>query len=264
MQKQYDIGDISKLLDIMARLRDPDSGCPWDLEQDFGTIAPYTIEEAYEVADAIEREAWQELPDELGDLLFQVAFHARMAEEAGLFAFSDVVEAICSKMLRRHPHVFGDSNVRSSEDVARSWDRIKREEKGDQDSLLDGVAVSLPALTRAVKLGKRAAGVGFDWPEAAQVRAKVDEELGELDAAVQSGDRDEIEAEAGDLLFAIANYCRHLKIDPELALKRANDRFSSRFRDVEASVGDSGRDWGSFEPDELETFWALAKARERG
>ena len=260
MQKQYDIGDISKLLDIMASLRDPVTGCPWDLKQDFGSIAPYTIEEAYEVADCVERGALDELPGELGDLLLQVVFHARIASDRGLFSFADVVESICSKMIRRHPHVFGDGSEIPGDELAVTWDRIKREETSSEQSLMEGVAGALPALMRALKLGRRAASVGFDWPDAAQVRAKIDEELAELDAAVADEGRDRIEAESGDLLFTIANYCRHLRIDPETALRRASDRFLRRFEHVEASVRAAGGDWEAFAPEALESFWSSAKA----
>jgi len=268
MQKQYDIGDISKLLDIMAALRDPATGCPWDLEQDFDTIAPYTIEEAYEVADCIERNALAELPDELGDLLLQVVFHARIASDRGLFGFAEVVERICDKMIRRHPHVFGESSGRdgdqsptSGEAVVASWDRIKRAEQPAGQALMDGVTLALPALTRAYKLGKRAASVGFDWPAIEAVRDKIDEELAELDAAGRE-DTDQIEAELGDLLFTVVNYCRHLKIDPERALRRTNDRFVRRFNHVESNVQRAGGDWAAFETEALEAFWDSAKAAE--
>src|SRR5688572_23079791 len=224
--------DISRLIEIMAALRTPKTGCPWDLEQTFATIAPYTIEEAYEVADAIERNDLVDLKDELGDLLFQVVFHARIAEEAGAFAFADVARAICDKMLRRHPHVFGSQQVASSAEQTERWEEIKREERaaaaspvGDDEAApggqLDDVPVALPALTRAMKLGKRAASVGFDWPDTAGVRAKVDEELAELDAAAAAGDDAAVAAEMGDLLLTIANWCRHLKLDAETCLRAA-------------------------------------------
>lgn len=262
MEKQEDKENISKLLDIMRRLRDPDRGCPWDLAQDFSTIAPYTIEEAYEVADCIEREALEELPDELGDLLLQVVFHAQMASELGLFGFPDVVRSICDKMIRRHPHVFEDVSMATPEEVAGSWDRIKRSEKSDEALLLDDVALALPALSRAAKLGRRAASVGFDWPSVAGVREKVAEELGELDQAAGEGDANRIEAEAGDLLFAVCNLCRHLQVDPETALRRANDRFSRRFGHVEASVNAAGGDWAAYDTESLEALWDNAKASE--
>ena len=264
MKAKTDTASLARLLEIMARLRDRERGCPWDLEQTFATIAPYTIEEAYEVADAIERGDLEELKDELGDLLFQVVFHARMAEEAGAFAFEDVARAICDKMLRRHPHVFGDQRVAGSAQQSKRWEEIKREERGTADpsaGVLDDVPVGLPALTRAVKLGKRAATVGFDWPDVAGVRAKVDEELGELDAAAASGDRDEIAAEMGDLLFSVANWCRHLTLDPETCLRSANERFTRRFRGVESDVAASGRPWSSHDAAALDELWRRAKAK---
>jgi tetrapyrrole methylase family protein/MazG family protein/ATP diphosphatase len=262
MTPKTDPGSLVELLEIMARLRDRERGCPWDLEQSFATISPYTIEEAYEVADAIERNDLGDLKDELGDLLFQVVFHARMAEEAGAFTFEDVARAICDKMLRRHPHVFGDQKVAGSADQTKRWEEIKREERGAAEpnaGVLDGVPVGLPALTRAVKLGKRAATVGFDWPDIGGVRAKVDEELGELDAAAASGNADEIAAEMGDLLFSAANWCRHLELDPETCLRAANARFARRFRAVEAEVAASGRPWSSYDADALEALWRRAK-----
>jgi ATP diphosphatase len=258
MKKQSLKGDISKLLDIVAALRDPQSGCPWDLAQDFATIAPYTIEEAYEVADAIERRAYGELPDELGDLLFQVVLHAQMASDQGLFSFPEVVESICDKMIRRHPHVFGEAPRGS---VVANWEAIKRAEQPADESVLAGVTLGLPALSRAFKLGKRAAAVGFDWPAVEPVRAKIDEELAELDAAVDQG-RERIEAEIGDLLFAVVNYCRHRQIDPEQALRRCNDRFVRRFQHVEGQVRDRGGDWTAFDAGALESFWDSAKRAE--
>ncbi|HEY3517091.1 MAG TPA: nucleoside triphosphate pyrophosphohydrolase [Gammaproteobacteria bacterium] len=249
----------------MARLRDRERGCPWDVEQTFATIAPYTIEEAYEVADAIERADLADLKDELGDLLFQVVFHARMAEEAGAFAFADVARAICDKMLRRHPHVFGDAQVADSAEQTKRWEELKRAERGSvspDSGALDDVPVGLPALTRAVKLGKRAATVGFDWPDVAGVRAKVDEELAELDAAAASGDRDDTAAEMGDLLFSVANWCRHLRLDPETCLRSANARFARRFRAVEAEVAASGRPWSSHDAAALDELWRRAKEAE--
>jgi ATP diphosphatase len=254
--------DISKLLDIMAALRDRDSGCPWDLAQDFASIAPYTIEEAYEVADCIERGALDELPDELGDLLLQVVFHAQMGADAGLFEFGDVVERICTKMIRRHPHVFADAKAKTDADVAVSWEAIKRAEQSGQASLMDAIAVALPALLRADKIGKRAASVGFDWPSIGPVRAKIDEELAELDAASAAGGRDRIEAELGDVLFSVVNLCRHLQVDPERALRRANDRFVERFGRVEAEVKAKGGDWSQFDSDALERLWVAAKRLE--
>jgi tetrapyrrole methylase family protein/MazG family protein/ATP diphosphatase len=263
MTSKADAAPVAELLSIMATLRDRERGCPWDLEQTFATIAPYTIEEAYEVADAIERGDLAGLKDELGDLLFQVVFHARMAEEAQAFAFGDVVRAICAKMLRRHPHVFGGQAVADSVQLSKRWEEIKREERAtaaDGAGVLDDVPVALPALTRAVKLGKRAATVGFDWPDVAPVRAKVDEELAELDQAAARGDRADIAAELGDVLFSIANLSRHLALDPETCLRSANERFTRRFRAVEAVVAASGRPWESYDAAALDALWRRAKA----
>ena len=266
MKTKADPAALAELLGIMARLRDRERGCPWDLEQTFATIAPYTIEEAYEVADAIERNDLGDLKDELGDLLFQVVFHARMAEEAGAFAFADVARAICDKMLRRHPHVFGDQQVAGSAEQTKRWEEIKREERAANSAaasagVLDDVPVGLPALTRAAKLGKRAAAVGFDWPDVSGVRAKVDEELAELDAAAARNDRDEIAAEIGDVLFSIANLCRHFQLDPETCLRGANAKFATRFRAVERAIASEGRPWQSYDATELDRLWTQAKAR---
>jgi len=266
MTANADLGSLAELLRIMAKLRDRDGGCPWDLEQTFATIAPYTIEEAYEVADAIERGDLADLKDELGDLLFQVVFHARIAEEAGAFDFAAVAAAISAKMLRRHPHVFGDQRVADSAEQTRRWEEIKSEERGSSPTnggVLGDVPVGLPALTRATKLGKRAASVGFDWPDVAGVRAKVHEELAELDAATAAGDAREIEAEVGDVLFSIANWCRHLNLDAETCLRGANERFARRFRAVEGEVGSSGRAWNEFDPAALDELWRRAKRREQ-
>ena len=265
--KKADPAALAELLDIMARLRDRERGCPWDVEQTFATIAPYTIEEAYEVADAIERNDLPDLKDELGDLLFQVVFHARMAEEAGAFAFADVARAICDKMLRRHPHVFGDQKVAGSAEQTKRWEEIKREERAVYAptagaGVLDDVPLGLPALTRAAKLGKRAASVGFDWPDVAGVRAKVDEETAELDAAVAQRDGAAIAAEMGDLLFTIANWCRHLELDPETCLRAANEKFATRFRAVEQAVARDGRTWADHDAAALDAFWRSVKAVE--
>ncbi len=259
-----DVQSIEKLLGIMEQLRDPRGGCPWDREQTFATIAPYTIEEAYEVADAIEREALDELKGELGDLLFQVVFHARMAQEAGLFDFEAVAADICAKLERRHPHVFGDADVKDSTEQTRIWEDIKRRERAAAGavSMLDDVPAKLPGLSRAVKLGKRAATVGFDWPDTAGVRAKVTEEIDELDAAVVSGTQDEVAAEMGDLLFTIANWCRHLNLDPDTCVRTANGRFARRFRAVEAAVTASGRSWDMHDAAALDALWRRAKAAE--
>jgi nucleoside triphosphate diphosphatase len=263
-KNQGDRESIEKLLDIMARLRARDGGCPWDLEQTFATIAPYTIEEAYEVADAIERGALDELRDELGDLLFQVVFHARMAEEAGAFDFAAVVAGICAKMLRRHPHVFGDQLVADSAAQTQRWEEIKRAEReADGDaSLLAGVPLGLPALSRAAKFGRRAATVGFDWPDAKGVRDKVDEELAELDAALAAGDGHATAAEMGDLLFTIANWCRRLGLDPEQCARSANERFSRRFRAVEAEIAAAGARFADYDERGLDALWQRAKATE--
>lgn len=258
--------NTEKLLQIMARLRDPQNGCPWDREQDFATIAPYTVEEAYEVADAIARGDLAGLKDELGDLLFQVAFHARMAEEAGKFDFEDVAGAICDKMVRRHPHVFGTEEERARGAVAGSWERIKAIERstertGAQDavSVLDGVAVALPALARAQKLGKRAAGAGFDWPDDDGPRAKILEELEELAAAGEAGDAAAVEDELGDLLFAVVNLARHLGVDAEQALTGANRKFERRFRRMEQDVSAAGEAFRDMDIDALEVRWQAAK-----
>ncbi len=253
---------IENLLDIMVRLRDPDDGCPWDREQTFASIAPYTIEEAYEVADAIARNDLMDLKDELGDLLLQVVYHARIAQESGAFDFAAVVTAICEKMTRRHPHVFGDEQVHSSAAQPLAWEALKDAETTDETgvSVLDGLPKALPALTRATKLGRRAARVGFDWRELAGPRAKVDEELRELDEAVAGASEDAIQAEMGDVLFALANVCRHLDLDPEACLRGANVRFEERFRRVEEKVGAAGGDWQAFDIDALEEFWREAKS----
>ena len=262
--KTPDEGEIRRLLEIMATLRDREQGCPWDLEQTFESIAPYTIEEAYEVADAIERGALRELEDELGDLLFQVVFHSRIAEESGALAFADVTRRICEKMVRRHPHVFAGERIERGRH-ADAWEASKRRERcGQGGSLLDGVTAGLPALTRAVKLGKRAARVGFDWPDARGPREKIDEELRELDEAIASGDRERIGSELGDVLFAVANLARHLGVDPEQCARGANRRFETRFRTVESRVERSGRPFEAHSPDELEAHWEAAKAEESG
>ena len=261
MKKQSNKTDISKLIEIMATLRDPERGCPWDVEQTFESIAPYTIEEAYEVADAIERGALPELADELGDLLLQVVFHSRMAEEAGAFSFADVAARICDKMIRRHPHVFaGEPRERGGHPEA--WEALKRQEKPPSESLLDGVPVGLPGLTRAEKLGRRAARGGFDWPDAGGPRRKVDEELGELDEALAHGDVDRVAAEMGDVFFALANLCRHAGVDAEQCARGASRRFESRFRRVEEQVRSSGRGMDAHSLDELEAYWRQAKAEE--
>jgi nucleoside triphosphate diphosphatase len=253
---------IDRLLAIMARLRDPARGCPWDLQQDFRSIAPHTLEEAYEVADAIEQGDLGRLRDELGDLLFQVAFHAQLASEASAFAFDDVVDAICDKLTRRHPHFFGDAVVADATEQTAAWERMKREERaarGDAGALAD-VPMALPALTRARKLGSRAAQAGFDWPDATGPRGKIDEELAELDAALNSSDPTAREGELGDLLFSVVNLARHLEVDPESALRRANERFARRYRHVERELDRLGQPPGSATPELLDRLWASAKS----
>jgi ATP diphosphatase len=315
MKKHSDKHDIEKLLEIMATLRDPAGGCPWDREQTFATIAPYTIEEAYEVADAIERGALDELEGELGDLLFQVVFHARMAEELGRFDFGDVVHGICDKLLRRHPHVFGGARVEGVAEQSRVWEEIKRSERGaaGETRVLADVPAGLPGLSRAAKLGKRAATVGFDWPDVAGVRAKLREELAELDEALAAHRAvapvapvaaapsaaaarlaaasdsaqlaaasdsvqiaaasesaqitvgampapDAVAAEVGDLLFTVANLCRHLGLDPEACVRGANARFEKRFDYVEAQVRHGGGDWSKHDAATLDRLWEQAKS----
>jgi tetrapyrrole methylase family protein/MazG family protein/ATP diphosphatase len=257
-------GAIEELLALMADLRTPGSGCPWDLEQNFRTIAPYTIEEAYEVADAIERNDLAELKNELGDLLFQTVFHARMAEEAGAFNFEDVARAITEKMKSRHPHVFGDADARDAEEQTRQWEAQKAEERAAKGKagLLDDVPVALPGLTRAVKLQRRAARIGFDWKNPRDVLDKISEETAELVEVIDSGNQDKIEDEFGDLLFGIANLSRHLNVDPEAALRRANEKFSRRFRHIEKRLGEEGR-MGEASLEEMEALWVEAKGIER-
>jgi nucleoside triphosphate diphosphatase len=254
---------MERLIEIMAALRDPARGCPWDLEQDFASIAPYTLEEAYEVADAIERRDLDALHEELGDLLLQVVFHARMAEEQGAFRFEDVAAGICDKLVRRHPHVFGEAVIGSAAEQTLAWDEIKAAEKaarGVQPGLLDDVPLALPALTRAAKLGRRAARIGFDWPDATGPRAKLDEELAELDAVLQAGaPQAELAAELGDVLFSVVNLARHHGVDPEAALRGSNARFTSRFRHVERRLAEAGMDPESAGLERLESWWQEAK-----
>jgi ATP diphosphatase len=285
---------LTDLLALMVRLRDPQRGCPWDIEQTFATIAPYTIEEAYEVADAIERNDPRKIRDELGDLLFQVVFHARMAEEQGWFDFAQVARAIHDKLVRRHPHVFGDTNasggnvsggnvsgasvsgggVSGGKEVLRNWEDIKaRERAADASSDKDGrvgvlsdIPRALPSLIRAAKIGKRAGRVGFDWPDAAQVREKVLEELREVDGAISAApatDAPTVVEEMGDLLFAVANWSRHLGFDAEEALRAANAKFEHRFREMEGEAATRGLDLERLTPEEWEALWSKAKARER-
>ena len=254
---------IEKILEVMRKLRDPDNGCPWDVEQNFASIAPYTIEEAYEVADAIERGDMQDLRDELGDLLLQVVFHARMAEEAGHFDFDDVAAAIAEKMIRRHPHVFGSDAERAAGVQEGSWEEIKEAERTEDadNSALAGVAKALPALKRAQLLGKRAGRVGFDWPDRKGVRDKIHEELNELEEAVGTRDAANMEEEFGDVLFAVVNMARHLRIDPEKALTAANYKFERRFREMEHAVTADGGRFKDFNIESLDRLWRAAKKR---
>ncbi len=264
---------VAALIELMARLRDPQNGCPWDREQTFATIAPYTLEEAYEVADAIERGDPQALREELGDLLFQVVFHARMAEEKGWFDFAAVATALHDKLVRRHPHVFGGAPAEDPDRLVHLWEAQKareREEaaarKGAREvSLLDDIPKALPALARAYKLGKRAARVGFDWPDARGARAKIDEELGEATAAVNASaaaNDAAVAEEIGDVLFALVNWSRHLKVDPEAALRAANSKFERRFRRMEALARERGLDLAALSADEWDGLWNEAKAAE--
>ncbi len=270
--------DIARLIEIMAALRTPGTGCPWDLEQDFASIAPYTVEEAYEVADAIARGDLVDLKDELGDLLLQVVFHARMAEEAGAFAFPDVVEAITSKLIRRHPHVFGHARDLSPAEVKSLWGQIKAQERADKararaeaglpeqvdaKGVLAGVPTTLPALTRAWKLQSRASTVGFDWKDARLVLDKIREETDEIDEALEGGNKTAIAEEIGDLLFVVANLARHVDADPEACLAAASAKFERRFAGIEARLADEGRKPAEASLDELEALWQRVKQAER-
>ncbi|MFL5208210.1 MAG: nucleoside triphosphate pyrophosphohydrolase [Microvirga sp.] len=266
--------NLERLVAIMRRLRDPEHGCDWDLQQSFRTIAPYTIEEAYEVAEAIARGDLLDLKDELGDLLLQVVFHARMAEEAGAFDFGDVVESITGKLIRRHPHVFGDARDLSPAGVKALWGEIKQAEKAERRrergeaeepaaAGLAGVPAGLPALARAEKLTRKAATVGFDWPDAAQVLGKIEEEVREVREALEAGSRGEIEDEIGDLLFAVVNLARHAGVDPESALRGANAKFERRFGAVEQALAAAGRTPADASLDDMEDLWVKAKELER-
>ncbi|MGB7322488.1 MAG: nucleoside triphosphate pyrophosphohydrolase [Albidovulum sp.] len=259
-------GGLPRLLEIMARLRDTSSGCPWDVEQNFTTIAPYTIEEAYEVADAIERGAWTELEGELGDLLFQTVYHAQMASEAGLFNFESVAKGIADKMVARHPHVFGsESRDKTAEDQTRDWERLKAAERAQkaEGGTLDGVATGLPALTRAIKLQNRAARVGFDWPTTDEVIDKITEEARELNEARAEMSEVEVFEEFGDLLFVVANLARHLKVDPESALRAANAKFTRRFQSIEAALALVGKRPEHSDLAEMDALWDAAKRDEK-
>jgi ATP diphosphatase len=257
--------DISRLLEIMAALRNPVGGCPWDLEQTFGTIAPYTIEEAYEVAEAIAQNDMASLRDELGDLLLQSVYHAQLASEIGAFEFGDIVEAVTTKLIRRHPHVFGDADARAAGAAKGQWERIKAEEKRERgvshDGLLDGVPVAIPSLMRALKLQQKAATVGFDWNDPKAVLAKLKEEIAEIEAEV-GGAPERIEDEVGDLMFAVVNLARHLTVDPDQALRRTNAKFTRRFGAIEKALAAGGRKPADATLDEMEALWQLAKQDE--
>jgi nucleoside triphosphate diphosphatase len=256
-------GGLDRLLAIMARLRDPQTGCPWDLEQTFATIAPYTLEEAHEVADAIDRADWPDLKGELGDLLFQTVYHAQMAAEAGHFTFADVVTAISDKMITRHPHVFGGaSRDKTAEQQSKDWEAQKARERGPQRTL-DGIAASLPALTRALKLQGRAARVGFDWPSTDEVLDKLLEEAREVVEARDTLTHAELTEEIGDLLFVMANLARHLKVDPEAALRAANQKFTRRFARIEDWLAETGRTPADSDLAEMDALWNRAKAEDK-
>ena len=263
---------MERLLAVMRQLRNPDGGCPWDLEQNFTSIAPYTIEEAYEVADAIERRDMAALKDELGDLLLQVVFHAQMAREADSFDFEAVAAAIAEKMIRRHPHVFGEVTIKTADAQTAAWEEHKENERrakasaeGRAVSVLDGVAAGLPALMRALKLQRRAARIGFDWPHVRNVFVKIDEELSEIKSEIDAGGPPErIQDEIGDLLFAVVNLARHLDVDPEASLRHANAKFERRFRQVEARLTMAGQSAADAGLDALEALWQQVKAAEAG
>lgn len=259
-------GSLARLRAIMAALRDPETGCPWDIEQDFTTIAPYTIEEAYEVADAIEKRDWPALQGELGDLLLQVVYHSQMAQEAGHFTLDDVTRAISDKMVARHPHVFGDdSRDKSAEQQVQDWERVKAAERAARAAtgVLDDVALGLPALMRAVKLQKRAARVGFDWPDVGQVLDKIVEEAREVTEARATLTQTEITEELGDLFFVMANLARHLNVDPEEALRAANAKFTRRFEYIEAALAAQGRKPADSNLAEMDALWNAAKALDK-
>ena len=263
------MNDMTRLLEIMAALRDPERGCPWDREQSFATIVPHTLEEAYEVAETIEQGDFAELKGELGDLLFQVVFYAQLAREQGLFEFHEVVAGIEEKLVRRHPHVFGEENIEDAAAQSEAWERhkaaeraAKAEKEARTASVLDGVSTALPALTRAPKLQKRAARVGFDWPEAVDVLDKIEEEIGELRHELRAGDMQRAREEVGDLLFAVTNLARHVEIDPESALRHTNAKFERRFRGVEARLAEQGVAPHEATLDEMDALWEAVKAEE--
>lgn len=264
--------DITPLLNIMSKLRDPETGCPWDKAQDFASIVPFTLEEAYEVAETIETMAWDELPDELGDLLFQVVFYCQLGSEQGMFDFQTVVERICNKLTSRHPHVFADVELTSPEQVKQTWEEIKAKERQDKSleqektaSVLDNVPLALPALSRAVKIQKRVARVGFDWNELEPVVAKIHEEIDEVLDEVTQGkvEQDKVQDELGDLLFAVANFARHIGVEPEQALRQANKKFERRFRGVEALANNSDKTIDQHSLEELDQYWDQVKLAEK-
>ena len=268
MADQLPTQSIHRLLQLIQKLRHPEQGCPWDRQQTFATIAPYTVEEAYEVADAIERQDLSALKEELGDLLFQVVFHARIAEEQDEFAFGDVVQAICDKMESRHPHVFGTEHIDTAEQQATAWEQHKQRERAvkqkQNSSVLDDVPLALPALTRAAKLGRRAASVGFEWPDVQGALDKTDEEVREVRAAIEQGtSAAAIEDELGDLLFCVVNLCRHTKVDPETALRKTNLKFERRFRFVETALQAQGRSLQDSSLEEMDRYWDAAKQLEK-
>ena len=265
---------FDRLVEIMAQLRDPNTGCPWDVEQDFESIAPYTLEESYEVVDAIRRKDMKALRDELGDLLLQVVFHSQMASEIGIFDVNDVADGICEKMIRRHPHVYANETYANAEEQTEAWEKIKEKERNkektkkntniEQDSsTLDGIAIALPSLTRAEKLAKRAARVGFDWPNIDLVFDKIEEELNEVRLAIETRDEKKIEEEVGDVLFAVANLARKLSVDPETSLRKANEKFERRFRSMEKRSQKQGVKFDSLDLDSQENLWQQVKSYEK-
>jgi ATP diphosphatase len=265
MKKQQTNSNINQLLEIMQRLRDPDNGCPWDIEQDFVTIAPYTIEEAYEVSDAITRNNMDDLRDELGDLLFQTVFHAQMADELGEFNFSDVVQSVCDKMTRRHPHVFADTKIKDSVAQTEAWEKQKASERRNRGSqgVLSDIPIALPATMRALKLQQRAARVGFDWPDVKPIFDKLQEEIIELQNELKAEDNHaNIENEMGDILFVCINLARKLNVSPEMALTRTNKKFTTRFKHIEVALKSKGKTPETSNLQEMEQLWRQAKSKE--